>query len=78
MVTIKEGINLPRYPSFRGRIKAKKKKVVHFSPDQIHRQMEMIQLQHPDDQKKEVEMLGEGAPAAPEVVNIFKQLKLLK
>ena len=78
VVTIKEGINLPRYPSFRGRIKAKKKEVIHFSPDQIPQQMEMIQLQHPDEQKKEVEMLGEGALAAPEVVNIFKQLKLLK
>ena len=40
--------------------------------------MEMLQLKHPDEQKKEVEMLGEGASAAPEVVNIFKQLKLLK
>ena len=40
--------------------------------------MEMLQLKHPDEQKKEVVMLGEGASAAPEVVNIFKQLKLLK
>ena len=78
VVTIKEGINLPRYPSLRGRIKAKKKEVIRSVPNQIPQQMEMIQLQHPDEQKKEVEMLGEGASAAPEVVNIFKQLKLLK
>ena len=78
VATIKEGINLPRYPSLRGRIKAKKKDVVHFAPNQIPLQMEMIQLKHPDEQKKEVEMLGEGAPAASDVVNIFKQLKLLK
>ena len=78
VVTIKEGINLPRYPSLRGRIKAKKKKVVHFPSDQIPQQMKMIQLQHPDEQKKEVEILGEGVSAATEVVNIFKQLKLLK
>jgi len=78
VVTIKEGINLPRYPSFRGRIKAKKKQIFHLFPDQISRQMEMIKLKHPDEQKKEVEMLGEGVSAAPEVVNIFKQLKLLK
>jgi len=78
VVTIKEGINLPRYPSLRGRIKAKKKEVIHSSPDQISQQMEMIQLQHPDEQKKEVEILGEGVSAVPEVVNIFKQLKLLK
>ena len=43
VVTIKEGINLPRYPSLRGRIKAKKKEVVHFVPNQIPLQMEMIQ-----------------------------------
>ena len=78
VVTIKEGINLPRYPSLRGRIKAKKKEVVHFSPDQIPQNTKMIQLQHPDEQKKKVEMLGEGVSAVPEVVNIFKQLKLLK
>ena len=78
VVTIKEGINLPRYPSLRGRIKAKKKEVIHSSHDQIPQQMEMIQLKHPDEQKKEVLMLGEGAYAAPEVMNIFKQLKLLK
>ena len=78
VVTIKEGINLPRYPSLRGRIKAKKKEVIHSFPNQISQKMEMIQLQHPDEQKKAVEMLGEGASATPEVVNIFKQLKLLK
>ena len=78
VVTIKEGINLPRYPSLRGRIKSRKKEVIHSAPDQIPVQMEMLQLKHPDEQKKEVLMLGGGASAAPEVVNIFKQLKLLK
>ena len=44
---------------------------------------EKFKMNNPTDntkkeQKKEVEMLGEGALAAPEVVNIFKQLKLLK
>ena len=78
VVTIKEGINLPRYPSLRGRIKAKKKEVIHSKPDQIPLQMEMIHLKHPDEQKKEVMMLGEGASAAPDIVNIFKRLKLLK
>ena len=78
VVTIKEGINLPRYPSLRGRIKAKKKSIVCFSPKKISKQMEMIQLQHPEEQKKEIEILGKGADAAPEVVNIFKKLKLLK
>jgi len=78
VVTIKEGINLPRYPSLRGRIKARKKEVIYSSPDQIPLQMEMFQLKHPDEQKKEVLMLGEGASAAPDIVNIFKQLKLLK
>ena len=78
VVTIKEGINLPRYPSLRGRIKARKKEVIHSVPNQIPVQMEMIQLKHPDEQKKEVLMLGEGVSTAPEVVNIFNQLKLLK
>jgi electron transfer flavoprotein beta subunit len=78
VVTIKEGINRPRYPSLRGRIKAKKKEVIHSFPQQIPQKMEMLQLKYPVEQKKEVVMLGEGAYAAPEVVNIFKQLKLLQ
>jgi electron transfer flavoprotein beta subunit len=78
VVTIKEGINLPRYPSLRGRIKAKKKEILHSTPNQIPLQMELLQLKHPDEHTKEVVMLGEGASAAPEIVNIFKQLKLLK
>ena len=78
VVSIKEGINLPRYPSLRGRIKSKKKDIVHSSPKQSPFTMNMIKLKHPDEQKKEVLILGEGASAAASAVNIFKQLKLLK
>ena len=42
VVTIKEGINLPRYPSLRGRIKAKKKEILHSTPNQIPLQMELL------------------------------------
>ena len=78
VVAVKEGLNLPRYPSLRGRIKARKKEVTYFSPSQRPVTMDMIQFKHPDEQKKEVLILGEGASAAASAVNIFKQLKLLK
>ena len=78
VVTVKEGLNLPRYPSLRGRIKAKKKAVTHSFPSQSPVTMDMIHLKHQDEQKKEVLMLGEGASAAGSAVNIMKQLKLLK
>ena len=78
VVTVKEGINLPRYPSIRGRIKARKKEVTQVFPNQSSLTMEMIHLKHPDEQKKEALILGEGASAAGSAVNIFKQLKLLK
>jgi electron transfer flavoprotein beta subunit len=78
VVTIKEGINLPRYPSLRGRIKAKKAEINHLDPEQTPAQMELIRLKHPDEQKKEVVMLGAGVEAATPAVSIFKQLKLMK
>ena len=78
VVTVKEGLNLPRYPSLRGRIKARKKEIIHSLPNQSPFTMDMIQLKHPDEQTKEVLILGEGASAAGNAVNIFQQLKLLK
>ena len=44
----------------------------------VHALTSELSKYSPDEKKKEVEMLGEGASAVLEVVKIFKQLKLLK
>lgn len=77
LVTVKEGINLPRYPSLRGTMKAKKKPLDRLSAEKIGPALQMRQLVHPSEQIKEVNMLGEGAAAAPKIVEIIRSLEVI-
>ena len=77
VVTVKEGINLPRYPSLRGTMKAKKKPIEKTSGEKIGASLQMQQLVHPPEQKKEVVMLGEGPQAAPKIVEVLKALEVI-
>lgn len=77
VVTVKEGINLPRYPSLRGTMKAKKKPVDRTSSGKSGARLQMQQLVHPPELKKEVEMLGEGSQAAPRIVEVLKTLEVI-
>lgn len=77
VVTVKEGINLPRYPSLRGTMKAKKKPMERLSAEKTGAALQMQQFVHPPEQLKEVNMLGEGAAAAPRIVEIIKSLEVI-
>jgi electron transfer flavoprotein beta subunit len=77
VVSVKEGINLPRYPSLRGTRKAKKKKIDHLTPEKIGAKLEMQELANPPEQKKQVEMLGNGPDAAAKVVDVLKALEVI-
>ncbi len=77
VVTVKEGINLPRYPSLRGKMKAKKKPVDKKTPEKAGADLQMQQLRLPPEIKKEAEILGEGPAAAPKVVELLKSLEVI-
>jgi electron transfer flavoprotein beta subunit len=77
VVTVRDGMNLPRYPSLRGTMKAKKKPVDKTSPSRIGGGLHMQQLSHPPEQKKEVMMLGEGPQAAVKIVEVLKTLEVI-
>lgn len=77
VVTTKEGLNLPRHPSLRGTMKAKKKKITFMLPEKGATQLEMERLKPPPDTSKQVEILGEGAAAAPKIVEVLKRLEVL-
>ena len=77
IATVKEGINLPRYPSLRGTMKAKKKPVDKMSAEKVGAGLLMQQLVHPPEQKKEVTMLGEGPAAAQKIVEVLKSLEVI-
>jgi electron transfer flavoprotein beta subunit len=74
VVTVKEGINLPRFASVPGRLKAKKKEVARRMPGAPSPAVETLRLRVPPEQRSEVQILGHGADAAPAVVDLLERL----
>ncbi len=73
--TVKEGINLPRYPSLPGRLKAKRKPIDQSEPQQQDGGgLEKVILKNPKESDSQAQILGEGAAAVPKVVEILKEL----
>ena len=77
VVTVKEGLNLPRYPSVPGRLRAKRKPVDASTPVRPEPRLEMVRLHLPEGSGKQVEVLGRGPDAAPAVVAILRELGLV-
>jgi len=77
VVTVKEGINLPRFASVPGRIKAKKKEILRRSPAVPVPQVETRRLRVPPEQQSDVQILGHGPEAAPAVVDLLEQLGMV-
>jgi electron transfer flavoprotein beta subunit len=77
VVTVKEGLNLPRYPSVPGRLRAKRKPVDSSSPRRREPRLEMLRLKLPPGSGKQVEVLGRGPDAAPAVVGVLQELGLV-
>jgi electron transfer flavoprotein beta subunit len=77
VVSVKEGINLPRYPSVPGRMRAKRKPLDASSPQRPEPKLEMVKLMTPPGTGKQVEILGNGPDAAPAVVGKLAELGLV-
>ncbi len=75
--TVKEGINLPRYPSVPGRLRAKKKAVEQLSPQRAGAGLRKLRLALPPEEHAEAISLGSGPEAAPRIVEILRALELL-
>lgn len=77
VLTVKEGGITPRYPSLPGRLKAKKKPVetvaAAFAPAGSGR----VRLHLPPEQPSQVTVLGEGADAAPALVDVLEQIGVM-
>jgi electron transfer flavoprotein beta subunit len=77
VVTVMEGINLPRYPSVPGRMRAKRKPVAASEPARPDARLKLVRLVLPESSTKQVEVLGTGPEAAPRVVEILQQIGVL-
>jgi electron transfer flavoprotein beta subunit len=74
VVTVLEGINLPRYPSVPAKLRARQKPVETSSPERPPPRLEMVRLVVPPGQGKQAEILGRGPEAAPAVVEMMREL----
>jgi electron transfer flavoprotein beta subunit len=74
VLTVLEGLNLPRYPSVPGRLRAKSKPLAVVEPSRPDSKLEKLRLVVPEGQGKQAEILGHGAEAAPKVVEVMLQL----
>jgi electron transfer flavoprotein beta subunit len=74
VVTVKEGINLPRYPSVPAKLRARRKPTDRRTPTPPAPRLEMVRLVVPEGKGKQAEVLGEGPGAAPAVVELLQKL----
>jgi electron transfer flavoprotein beta subunit len=74
VLTVKEGLNLPRYPSVPGRMRAGRKPVTTSTPARPPSRLELLRLVVPEGQGKRAEVLGNGPSAAPAVVETLRKL----
>jgi electron transfer flavoprotein beta subunit len=77
VLTVKEGLNLPRYPSVPGRLRAKRRPVAASTPERPDPRLEMVRLVLPPGSGKHAEVLGRGPEAAPAVVGVLRELGLV-
>jgi electron transfer flavoprotein beta subunit len=75
--TVKEGINLPRYPPLLGRLKAKKQSITRIQPQWHSGGLEKVRLKLPMEEGAAVEILGRGSDAAPKVVELLQRLGIM-
>jgi electron transfer flavoprotein beta subunit len=74
VAAVLEGINLPRYPSVPGRLRAKSKPVATSTPARPAERLALMRLIVPPGASKQVTMLGDGPDAAPATVDLFERI----
>jgi electron transfer flavoprotein beta subunit len=77
VLTVKEGLNLPRYPSVPGRMRAGRKPVAVSTPPRPEPRLELMRLVVPAGQGRRAESLGTGAAAAPAIVEVLRKAGVL-
>ncbi|HEY7432404.1 MAG TPA: electron transfer flavoprotein subunit beta/FixA family protein [Streptosporangiaceae bacterium] len=77
VVTVKEGINLPRYPSLPGRLRAKRAVVEEHQPPWQPDALRKDSLRVPETPRTQATVLGTGQAAVPALLQILAELGVL-
>lgn len=77
VVGVKEGINLPRYPTMKGRLASKRVDVTRREAVGEPGGQRLIRLERPAERVDRTTILGHGPAAAPAVVDLLTELGVL-
>jgi electron transfer flavoprotein beta subunit len=77
VVTVKEGINLPRYPSLPGRLRAKRADITVLRPQWHADDLRKQGLRVPAGSTRRAQILGHGAAAVPALLDVLGELGVL-
>jgi electron transfer flavoprotein beta subunit len=77
-IGVREGINLPRYPTMKGRLASKKVEIQRSEISAEVGGLKMIQLQRPPERVSNTQILGTGPEAASAVVDLLVELGVFK
>jgi electron transfer flavoprotein beta subunit len=79
VVSVKEGINLPRYPSLPGRLRAKRATIETIEPPPHPESdgLRKVRLRVPESTSKGAQVLGSGAEAVPALLGLLDELGVL-
>lgn len=78
VISVKEGINLPRYPSLPGRLRARRAAIERFAPDWQPEGLRKLGLRVPATERRRAEILGTGTDAVPALLALLGELGVLK
>lgn len=74
VAAVKEGINLPRYPTLKGRLNAKKVEVQRIEQERVGNGQKMVRLMTPPQEVSATTVLDD----APAVVDVLEELQVVK
>lgn len=74
---VKEGLNLPRYPTMKGRLASKKAELTSLELEAEAGGQAMVRLHRPEEQVSKTEILGDSEDAAGAVVDLLEELGVL-
>ena len=77
-VGVKEGINLPRYPTMKGRLASKKVEITQNAATGKEGGLKLITLRRPPERASNTKILGNGPEAASAVVDLLEELGVFK
>jgi electron transfer flavoprotein beta subunit len=77
VLSVKEGINLPRYPSLPGRLRAKRAEITVLRPQWQPEGLRKLGLRVPESSARRAQVLGHGADAVTALIEVLGDLGVL-